>query len=91
MTINDRKGVKSEAMNQHDDKPTLEQYRSVKHLLRTVPERYFHVFEFRNGITDGNKHTSRETGQRFLITTTRVRQLEARVWYEVQQVAKRAF
>ncbi len=75
-------------MNEYEDKPKLKQYRAVKHLLTKMPERYFRVFEFRNGITNGTRHSQRETGEKFQISRERVGQLEARVWYEVQEVLK---
>lgn len=46
------------------------------------------MFEFRNGLTDGVCHTLKETGQRFGgISGNRVRELEARVIYEVGKAA----
>ncbi len=46
------------------------------------------MFEFRNGLKDGVRHTLAETGKNFGgISGNRVRQLEARVIFEVGRAA----
>ena len=65
--------------------PFLASYKQVKHLIK-LKERYFDIFEFRNGLKDGTHHTLEETGERFGgISGNRVRQLEARVIFEIGQ------
>lgn len=59
-------------------------YQVNKHLL-LLKDRYFDIFEYRNGLTDGTKHTLEETGKKFGISGGRAGQIEARVWYEVEQ------
>ena len=67
--------------------PFLEHYKRVKHLIK-LSDRYFQMFEFRNGLADGTQHTLNETGKRFGdISGNRVRQLEARVIFETGQAS----
>lgn len=67
--------------------PFIEPYMRVKDMLNLKP-RYLEMFEYRNGLTDGEIHTLSETGKQFDgISGNRVRQLEARVIFEVGQVA----
>ena len=63
----------------------MKKYTDKKPLLK-LNERYIAIFEYRNGITDGIKHTLKETGQKFGIGPTRARQIEARVWYEIEKI-----
>jgi DNA-directed RNA polymerase sigma subunit (sigma70/sigma32) len=63
----------------------MKTYQDKKHLLK-LKERYFQIFEYRNGITDGVKHTQKETGDKFGISGNRIGQIEARVWYELGKV-----
>ncbi|MEK7464096.1 MAG: hypothetical protein AAB610_03185 [Patescibacteria group bacterium] len=63
----------------------MKQYQEKKHLLK-LSERYLVFFEYRNGITDGTKHTLRETGQKFGVGGTRAGQIIARVEYELGRV-----
>lgn len=53
-------------------------YLIVKPSLALRP-RYFEVFEFMYGITDGELHPPKECAAHFGVSTTRIRQLEARV------------
>jgi DNA-directed RNA polymerase sigma subunit (sigma70/sigma32) len=53
-------------------------YLLVKPAL-TLRPRYFEVFEFMYGITDGELHPPKECAAHFEVSTTRIRQLEARV------------
>ncbi|MCE9628709.1 MAG: hypothetical protein K8Q91_01810 [Candidatus Vogelbacteria bacterium] len=63
----------------------IKKYTSHKKELKFLP-RYFEIFEFRNGLTDGNFHTQEETGRKFKISATRVYQITARVEYEVEKI-----
>jgi DNA-directed RNA polymerase sigma subunit (sigma70/sigma32) len=45
----------------------------------TLRPRYFEVFEFMYGIIDGELHPPKECAEHFGVSTTRIRQLEARV------------
>ncbi|MBU6427106.1 hypothetical protein KGQ27_02590 [Patescibacteria group bacterium] len=63
----------------------IQLYKDKKHLLK-LRARYFEIFEYRNGISDGSRHTQKETGVKFGISGTRIAQIEARVWYEVNRV-----
>jgi DNA-directed RNA polymerase sigma subunit (sigma70/sigma32) len=60
-------------------------YQVNKHLLK-LKDRYYAIFEYRNGVTDGKRHTLKETGMKFGICGGRVGQIEARVWYEVERL-----
>lgn len=65
----------------------IQPYKELKHLLK-LKERYCEMFEFRNGLKDGVRHTLAETGKNFGgISGNRVRQLEARVIFEVGRAA----
>jgi DNA-directed RNA polymerase sigma subunit (sigma70/sigma32) len=63
----------------------IKKYTSHKKELKLLP-RYFEIFEFRNGLTDGEAHTQAETGRKFNISATRVYQMTARVEYEVMRL-----
>jgi len=64
-------------------KNITKEYLTYKNSLG-LKQRYYDIFEYRNGITDGKWHTHKETGQRFGISGSRVRQIEGRVIYEIQ-------
>ncbi len=64
----------------------IKKYTSHKKELKLLP-RYFDIFEFKNGITDGKFHTQVETGRKFKISATRVYQITARVEYEVESLS----
>jgi DNA-directed RNA polymerase sigma subunit (sigma70/sigma32) len=51
----------------------------------TLPPRYFEVFEFRHGLVDGTTHSLKESGERFGVSSTRIGQMEARVFYEIEE------
>lgn len=70
---------------EQDRSANLDAYRAKKHLLALKP-RYFEIFEFRNGMVDGKRHTYVETGKRFGISGVRVSQIIARVEYELGKV-----
>lgn len=63
----------------------IKKYTERKKELKLLP-RYFDIFEFRNGLTDGKFHTQEETGRKFKISATRVYQITARVEYEVENL-----
>ena len=63
----------------------MKTYQNKKHLLK-LSERYLAFFEYRNGLTDGTKHTLKETGEKFGVGGTRARQIIARVEYELGRV-----
>ena len=65
-------------------KNITEKYLGYKSSLG-LKQRYYDIFEYRNGLTDGKVYTQRETGEKFGIGPTRVRQIEARVVFEVQK------
>lgn len=65
-------------------KNITKEYLAYKNSLG-LKQRYYDMFEYRNGLTDGNWHTLKETGQRFGISGGRVRQIEGRVIYEVEK------
>jgi DNA-directed RNA polymerase sigma subunit (sigma70/sigma32) len=50
-----------------------------------LKQRYYDIFEYRHALTDRNWHTLQETGKKFGIGGTRVRQIEARVIFEVDK------
>lgn len=62
----------------------INRYLRLKSMFN-VRDRYFDIFEYRHGVTDGVSHTLAETGKRFGISGTRVDQIEARVLYEIEQ------
>jgi DNA-directed RNA polymerase sigma subunit (sigma70/sigma32) len=63
----------------------IKKYTSHKKELKLLP-RYLHIFEFRNGLTDGEFHTQAETGRKFNISATRVYQMMARLEYELEKL-----
>ncbi len=60
------------------DESTIKKYLAKKDLL-LLPDRYCKMFEFRNGLFDGKRHTLKETGEKFWVSRERVRQMEARI------------
>jgi DNA-directed RNA polymerase sigma subunit (sigma70/sigma32) len=50
----------------------------------TLHPRYFEVFEFRHGLINGKPHTLKECGEHFGVSSERIRQVEARVLYEME-------
>lgn len=69
-----------------DEKKLVEKYKLEKHQLGHLQSRYLEVFEYRTGIADGARHTQKETGKKFGVSSTRAAQLEARVKYELEQL-----
>lgn len=69
-----------------DEKKLVEKYKNQKHRLGHLQSRYLEVFEYRTGIADGARHTQKETGKKFGVSSTRAAQLEARVKYELEQL-----
>jgi DNA-directed RNA polymerase sigma subunit (sigma70/sigma32) len=53
-----------------------------------LKQRYFDIFEYRHGMSDGVPHTLAETGEKFGVSGTRAQQIEARVAYEMEQLEK---
>jgi DNA-directed RNA polymerase sigma subunit (sigma70/sigma32) len=51
----------------------------------SLKQRYYDIFEYRQGLADKVWHTLKATGQRFGISGCRVRQIEGRVIYEVEK------
>ena len=43
------------------------------------------VVKYRHGLTDGVTHTLEETGKLFGVTRERIRQIEAKVMYKIEQ------
>ncbi|MEK7589450.1 MAG: sigma factor-like helix-turn-helix DNA-binding protein [Patescibacteria group bacterium] len=64
----------------------IEQYKKVRNRLNLKP-RYIRIFEFRHGIDD-KPHTLKESGKMFNISPERVRQIIARVLYELEKLIK---
>ncbi|MDB6080993.1 MAG: hypothetical protein JWO53_265 [Chlamydiia bacterium] len=64
----------------------IKKYTSRKKDLKLLP-RYFDIFEFKNGLTEGKFHTQVDTGKKFKISATRVYQLMARVEYELENLS----
>ena len=58
-------------------------YAVAKYTLNLRP-RYFELFEFRHGWTDGKIHTLKECGERFGISPERARQIEGRMLDELE-------
>lgn len=69
-----------------DEKKLVEKYKIEKSNLGHLQPRYLEVFEYRIGIADGTRHTQKETGKKFGVSSTRAAQLEARVKYELNQL-----
>ena len=63
----------------------LEEYKSYKNALRLKP-RYLDIFEYRHGLANGEKHSLDECGSQFHISGTLVRQIVARVEYEIGNI-----
>jgi DNA-directed RNA polymerase sigma subunit (sigma70/sigma32) len=70
----------------NDEKKLVEKYKTKKSHLGHLQPRYLEVFEYRTGIADGARHTQKETGKKFGVSSTRAAQLEARVKYEIEQL-----
>jgi DNA-directed RNA polymerase sigma subunit (sigma70/sigma32) len=68
----------------------VEEYLSKKDLLKLKP-RYLDIFEFRHGLFDGFPHSLAESGKKFGISGTRIRQLVARVKDELDLISSREF
>ena len=64
-------------------KNITKEYLAYKNSLG-LRQRYYDIFEYRNSLADGSRHTLEETGQRFGISGGRARQIEARVIFEVE-------
>lgn len=63
----------------------IEKYNKYKSQLKIGP-RYLEAFEFRYGLIDGLNHTYKETGKRLGVTQERIRQMVARLLYELDRV-----
>lgn len=63
----------------------VEEYLSKKNFLN-LKSRYLEMFEFRHGLFDGSSHSLAESGKKFGISGTRIRQLIARVKYELDLI-----
>ena len=46
------------------------------------------MFEFRWGLLDGTTHTLEEVGKRLKVTRERIRQMEARLLFELEKIEK---
>lgn len=64
----------------------VQKYLSKKGLLK-LGLRYFEIFEFSYGLFDGLPHSQTESGKRFGISGTRIRQLVGRVKYELDLIS----
>lgn len=71
-----------------DEKTLIKKYQTDKHQLGHLKPRYLEVFEYRLGLTDGSPHSQEETGQKFGVSGTRIRQIEERVKYELEHTEK---
>lgn len=69
-----------------DEKILIKKYGVDKHRLDHLQPRYLEIFEYRIGLTDGSPHTQEETGKKFDVSGTRIRQIEERVKYELEQL-----
>lgn len=69
-----------------DEKTLIKKYQADKHQLRHLQPRYLEVFEYRLGLADGSPHSQEKTGQKFGVSGTRIRQIEERVKYELEQL-----
>ena len=65
-------------------KNITKEYLACKGLL-SLKQRYYDIFEYRQGLADGVWHTLKATGQVFGISACRVRQIEGRVRFEVEK------
>lgn len=65
-----------------DAQKIVQKYLAKKEELKLL-SRYFDIFEYRYGITDGKFHTQKETGKKFGISGGRAGQIIARVRYEI--------
>lgn len=62
-------------------------YLAAKSSLGLHP-RYFEVFEYKHGLTDGKPHTLKECGAHFGVSSTRIAQIEARVLYQLEEIGE---
>lgn len=70
-----------------DKEKIKQQYKQFKHLLEPIlSKRYLDLFEFRWGLLDGTTHTLEECGEKLNVTRERIRQMEARVLYELDKL-----
>lgn len=66
----------------------IQKYKSCKNKIK-VSSRNIAILEFRIGLTDGEMHTKKQTGQKFGISSVRVGQIEAKINYEIDLIIKR--
>ena len=64
----------------------IEQYKKVRNHLNLKP-RYIRIFDFKHGIDD-EPHTLKESGKMFGVSPERVRQIIARVRYELEKLVR---
>ncbi len=69
-----------------DREKLIQNYKTYKEELKLKP-RYLAIFEFRNGLINGNSHTLKESGNKFGISGNRIYQIEARVKYELKRLS----
>lgn len=62
----------------------IEKYQKFRNHLNLKP-RYLRIFEFRQGIND-RPHTLKESGEKFSVSPGRIRQIVARVLYELENL-----
>lgn len=62
----------------------IEKYQKLRNRLNLKP-RYLRIFEFRHGIND-KPHTLKESGEKFGVSSGRIRQIVARVIYELEKL-----
>lgn len=65
-------------------KNLIKNYNVTKEKLSRLQPRYFGIFEYWVGITDGTYHTFKESGEHFGVSPERIRQITKRVEYEVE-------
>lgn len=74
------------AIMKTDDQAITNKYKTHKQQLGHLQPRYLEIFEYRVGLADGTPHSQREAGEKFGVTGNRIRQIEERVKYELEQL-----
>lgn len=62
----------------------IEKYRACADALK-LKRRYLDIFDFRYGLSDGKGHSFKECGKKFGVSGERIRQIVARVEYEIEK------